>query len=120
MASRRQRVVFFSASLLVVNVLYFLFLPQLLDVIASEWFSVYVPHEGWAETDMPDWIYWVTLILAPLSLSLGIAVVVALYNRGDRVWWLMSVAVAVIAPLLAYGLFLLLALGACVVDACGS
>ena len=120
MATRRQRVVMFSASLLVVNVLYFLFLPQALQLIASEWYSVYVPHEGWAETDMPDWIYWVTLIATPLVLSLGIAFGVALYNRGDRLWWLMSLALAVIAPLLAYGLFLVLALGACVVDACGS
>ena len=119
MATRRQRIVLFSAGLLVVNVVYFLFLPQLLDLIGSAWFSVYVRGEGWAQREMPDWIYWAGLIAAPLALSLAIAFVVGLTNRGDRLWWLMSFAVAVIAPLLAYGLYLVLALGTCVIDSCG-
>ncbi len=120
MAARRQRIVLFSAGLLVVNFVYFLFLPQLLDLIGSVWFSVYVRGEGWAQNEMPGWIYWAGLVVAPLALSLAIAFFVGLSNRGDRVWWLMSVVVALVAPLLAYGLYLVLAQGVCVVDDCGT
>jgi hypothetical protein len=119
MATRRQRIVMFSAGLLVANVLYFMFLPQLLDLIGSTWFSVFVPGEGWAQTDLPEWLGWATQIAAPLVLSFAIAFGVGFYNRGDRLWWAMALVVAAIAPFVAYSLYLVLAFGTCVIDACG-
>ena len=103
MATRRQRMVLFSAGLLVANVIYLLF----------------VPGEGWKSFLLPELNGWLVYYAIPLLGALVITVIVNLTNRADRLWWLMSLGVAVIVPFLAYRLYLLLAFGTCVIDRCG-
>jgi hypothetical protein len=120
MATRRQRIVLFSAGLLVANVIYLLFIPEILfEIGGNEAIDVFVPGEGWKSFLLPELNGWVVYYAIPLGIALVITLVVGLANRGDRLWWAMSLVVAAIVPFLAYRLYLLLAFGTCVIDACG-
>jgi hypothetical protein len=121
MATRRQRIVMFSAGLLVLNIIYLLFVPEILfEIGGNEAIDVFVPGEGWKSFLLPELNGWIIYYAVPLVVALVVTLIVGLTNRRDRLWWLMSVVVAVIVPFLAYRLYLLLAFGTCVIDACGS
>ncbi len=109
-----------AGGLLALNAVYFAFVPSLLDAIGSEWFSVWVPGEGWAQTDMPDWIYWLVQCVVPLSLCFLIVIAVGMATRAGRSWWVMAVIVAALMPVSAYILTMLLLFGFCVLTKCGS
>ena len=120
MATRRQRMVLFSAGLLVANVIYLLFVPEILfEIGGNDAIDVFVPGEGWKSFLLPELNGWLVYYAIPLLGALVITVIVNLTNRADRLWWLMSLGVAVIVPFLAYRLYLLLAFGTCVIDRCG-
>ena len=120
MATRRQRVVMLSAGLLVANVIYLLFVPEILfEIGGNEAIDVFVPGEGWKSFLIPELNGWVVYYAIPLVAALVITLVIGLYKRGDWVWWLMSLVVAAVVPFLAYRLYLLLAFGTCVIDSCG-